>query len=317
MRKFHALCNYVFLSEANLVSDIPLKKALSSLLSDKDVSKDSPIFNWFMTQYIKWIKRPGDDIHKSVFPYLPKDNDPEWTKRPGVVEFRNFEQRHAQKINHMIDFLKTLPPHELKSLYKEPYEVIEKKIEQWEKALAKQMTKSKNVLQDGVDYKVILPTTDANGTPMKWVQLLTPKACKHEGDSMGHCAGGYDPKKVILYSLHDESGSPHVTLEVQKKEIKQIKGKSNAAPIEKYIPPTVDFIKRLTSKGYAVTGDGENIGMLEYDENYYFEGTPQWDAAMKKIQQKQEDAFAKLRERIKTVDDSIKESYTIAYIAGI
>jgi hypothetical protein len=44
-------------------------------------------------------------------------------------------------------------------------------------------------------------------------------ALKYEGDTMGHCVGGYCPDVVSgkskIYSLRDSKGEPHVTIEVQ------------------------------------------------------------------------------------------------------
>ena len=49
-------------------------------------------------------------------------------------------------------------------------------------------------------------------------------ALKYEGDTMGHCVGGYCPDvtsgKSRIYSLRDAKGQPHVTIEVQPKGLK-------------------------------------------------------------------------------------------------
>ena len=49
-------------------------------------------------------------------------------------------------------------------------------------------------------------------------------ALKYEGDTMGHCVGGYCPDvmegRSRIYSLRDAKGEPHVTVEVQPKQIK-------------------------------------------------------------------------------------------------
>jgi hypothetical protein len=49
-------------------------------------------------------------------------------------------------------------------------------------------------------------------------------ALKYEGDTMGHCVGGYCPDviegKTRIYSLRDAKGEPHVTIEVSPKQIK-------------------------------------------------------------------------------------------------
>jgi len=48
-------------------------------------------------------------------------------------------------------------------------------------------------------------------------------ALKYEGDTMGHCVGGYCPDvisgKSRIYSLRDKRGEPHVTVEVQPRSL--------------------------------------------------------------------------------------------------
>jgi hypothetical protein len=152
-------------------------------------------------------------------------------------------------------------------------------------------------------------------------------ALKYEGDTMGHCVGGYCPDVVEgrsrIYSLRDKRGEPHVTIEVKPKKepphhsqipediseqlrvegerignqkadaagysqwgddraveirtaidrlksdwsydnpietqsIRQIKGKGNARPVEKYDPYTQDFVK---SGNWTDVGDLQNTGL--------------------------------------------------------
>ena len=138
-------------------------------------------------------------------------------------------------------------------------------------------------------------------------------ALKYEGDTMGHCVGGYCPDVIAgksrIYSLRDKRGEPHVTVEVnpasvdrgtfpvdtwfksQPKEmqdaiteagytgynirhspqfkeaeknappsIKQIKGKGNARPVEKYDTYTQDFVR---SGEWSDVGDLKNTGLID------------------------------------------------------
>jgi PcfJ-like protein len=148
-----------------------------------------------------------------------------------------------------------------------------------------------------------------------------------EGKAMGHCVGGYceevASRGTKIYSLRDEKGNPHVTVEVRPgrvnnediwdampqedraklvkgypgirrsvssfsaagfpitilrrdypeafqravdaaaPEIIQIKGKQNAAPVEKYAPFIQDFVK---SKKWGKIGDLENTGMYDLND---------------------------------------------------
>ncbi len=49
-------------------------------------------------------------------------------------------------------------------------------------------------------------------------RLMTPEQLQYEGDEMGHCVGDYIPEvdsgAMVVYSLRDPKGIPHVTMEV-------------------------------------------------------------------------------------------------------
>jgi len=68
-----------------------------------------------------------------------------------------------------------------------------------------------------------------------------------EGERMQHCVGSYYAEVshggTDIFSLRDANGNPHVTYEVKNNRIKQIKGKQNAVPAEKYQP----FVKEFTA----------------------------------------------------------------------
>ena len=60
-------------------------------------------------------------------------------------------------------------------------------------------------------------TASADGLPPTYKAL--EDALKYEGETMGHCVGGYCPDvlegRSRIYSLRDKKGQPHVTIEVQ------------------------------------------------------------------------------------------------------
>lgn len=90
-----------------------------------------------------------------------------------------------------------------------------------------------------------------NGWSM--VKVPTEHDLDVEGEFMGHCVGGDDyarkvsKGKCTIYSLRDPKNEPHVTIEVAEphpkkgtpnprveREVIQVQGKQNEAPIEKY-----------------------------------------------------------------------------------
>ncbi len=179
-----------------------------------------------------------------------------------------------------------------------------------------QLQKKKHIKKgsrEGKDFKEIKDYGDG----YRWVQLLTKDACQYQGAMQDHCVGQYNPTSPHsrIFSLIDKEGYPHVTIEMGQRTlgrgsakdsgadrltvedaIKQIKGKKNSRPSEKYQKYILDFIEN--PKGYpdvefskdrgtiphkyahqiqkqwpgippgkiAVTGDGENIGWVFHDE---------------------------------------------------
>jgi len=129
----------------------------------------------------------------------------------------------------------------------------------------------------------------------KYPESQLAEALKYEGDTMGHCVGGYCPDvlegRSRIYSLRDKRGEPHVTVEVQPmrgselgryaadlpegedvaamknppNRIVQIKGKQNAAPKEDYLPYVQDFVR---SGEWSDVGDLKNTGLVRQDGKY-------------------------------------------------
>lgn len=113
-------------------------------------------------------------------------------------------------------------------------------------------------------------------------------ALKYEGDTMGHCVGGYCEDvasgKSKIYSLRDAKGRPHVTVEVRPNPPKyntdtipnqkipqegfrvvQIKGKGNRAPKDEYVPFVQDFIH---SQKFSDVGDLANAQMYRASNTF-------------------------------------------------
>ena len=86
----------------------------------------------------------------------------------------------------------------------------------------------------------------------KWVQLVTVKDCKEEGNTMGHCIGGnghntrISSGKSVAFSLRDKYNKPHLTLEAysDNKNIFEFKGNSNSVPKTEYL----DYFVKLNEK---------------------------------------------------------------------
>ena len=298
--------------EANITNADVLKHEIINLL--KTHSRDKPnlepggaIYNWFTNSLMKWLTGPSDinDVEDLVgldpHTFRPDLGEPEWMAKDDVVDFN--ETGNWPKMDHIIDYFNSLSDHDREKIVKKPYEQVDAEVAQWDKELAEQ-EKSENKLKEGTDYEVLYKDGDYT-----WVKLSSKEAYKCEGESMGHCVGGYDPdsENNTIISLWDKKGEPHVTIEVRNynngdsQEIVQIKGKQNAAPAEKYKDIAAKFVRNwMEDPEYneipeepdrVVVGDGGNIGMISYDDwqggagpgrHYFFPDSKLWETIHKK-----------------------------------
>jgi len=83
-----------------------------------------------------------------------------------------------------------------------------------------------------LDKKIIADRKDNPVSPEVMDKTLDQRAhakleeaLKYEGDTMGHCVGGYTPDVALgksrIFSLRDAKGEPHVTIEVKPKSIEE------------------------------------------------------------------------------------------------
>jgi hypothetical protein len=267
--------------EANVSNIKDLTDDINKVLNRKDIpqfegSEKNIIRSWFSTHYLNAIKNDKiKSLDSSLKKHTYKDGEPEWMKKSDIMDYSgSLPEDVVDEISHIVDYFESLDVRDLSKIKKQPYETIQQKVKDWSEELAASVgdTKAEDNLKKSLvlnkDYKIVM-----NVDNFKWVKLLTSESRKVEGDVMGHCVGGDNYENKDIYSLWDNKSRSHVTIESDdsKKQIFQIKGKSNASPADKYQSPTIEFIAQLMLKGYKVKGDGENIGMVEYDEEYYFD----------------------------------------------
>lgn len=132
----------------------------------------------------------------------------------------------------------------------------------------------------GPGVRPVREYAENNPKGLRWVELsgegsdrdAIAKQLKYEGDTMGHCVGGYCDDVVSggtkIFSLRDAKGEPHVTVQVSPAAspeinefpiIRQIKGKQNLAPKAEYTPFVLDFL----NSPYHGGSWGPDIGDLE------------------------------------------------------
>lgn len=90
-------------------------------------------------------------------------------------------------------------------------------------------------------------------------ELGSEEQLQAEGQAMQHCVGDYclaDQPETHIYSIRDERGMPHVTMEYngQTGHFTQIYGKQNEPPIKRYVPYVLEAIDNRF--------DGDPVGKL-------------------------------------------------------
>ena len=183
-----------------------------------------------------------------------------------VIAIKENIQKDKKKLPKVrLDYLKT----------SNEYNTFEKTLaqaEKWHEHMAQLAAKKEKNEQM---YKASLAGTQfimdlPNG--MRAYQLMTPQALDFESEYMGHCVGrgGYDKDvtngSVKIYSIRDNNGEPHATLEVRGQNVFQCKGKGNKTPVQRYIPAVQHFVE---AQKLEIKHDMKNIGLINQDGKYY------------------------------------------------
>jgi len=92
--------------------------------------------------------------------------------------------------------------------------------------------------------KYITPVTAGEPVGDMFMVELIPEDEEAEGINMQHCVGEmcHVSETNKIYSLRDKKNNPHVTIEINKGIITQVKGKQNQSPISKYMDYVVAWI---------------------------------------------------------------------------
>ena len=251
-------------------------------------------------------------------PFIGKSNWEPWMEKadPNTEVFHPTDSMHAHYLgfDHLVDVLKQdlaegrIRPEQLSKV---SIEQAVRRVHEYDQAQKKKMAETALKATEG------MPVHKDYGNGYKWIELTLPEmeegwtrspsgtyvspegeesihhpgygrlddALKYEGDTMGHCVGGYTPDVARgnsrIFSLRDEKNEPHVTIEVKPPEmkggqsaeewlaapqrIKQIKGKGNAKPKKDYIPYVQDFVK---SGNWSEVGDLKNTDLIKHEGKY-------------------------------------------------
>lgn len=159
---------------------------------------------------------------------------------PTAVYIGTSHPRHGRRLLteyfEIADWLAALPtgaPSMLRKLPRVTWQQAIGHSRRWHERLAKKGTEAVTAAEFADGAEVVLELEYG----WRWVRLTTGQALDREGQAMGHCvgSGGYDDLVDAdapdgLYSLRDDRGRPHVTVEVRNGIIEQAQGKSNTTP---------------------------------------------------------------------------------------
>ena len=196
--------------EANIANIEALEAEIELYLDQrrtlKQVVPGGPIHTWFTKQFMKWLTGPGDPhpwrLGRTAFggpehqegaeiagpediiglePHEYKEGEPEWMKKPGVMDFAagpiGKPAANWPKLDHIIDYFNSLSDRDREKIVKKPYDQVEKEVAAWDEKLAKAEISETNLKED-TDYEVL--SKDGGFT---WVKLKTKAAYECEGVS--------------------------------------------------------------------------------------------------------------------------------------
>ena len=195
---------------------------------------DPAIAKWIKSTFKNWVQNyaPAQDVEKL------DASAPEWAKTAFAkkdlqqVKWGEVEEISARLIDYLRHLKAASEPFERMSV---PYAIT--KSEKWHESL--KTAKTVSDVEDGT--KVVLELAQG----YYWVEVTGMQSLDREGKIMGHCVGSYcnevSEGHKQIYSLRDSKNQPHVTVEVEGKDIMQIKGKTNDEVIPKYRPFVYPF----------------------------------------------------------------------------
>ncbi len=98
-----------------------------------------------------------------------------------------------------------------------------------------------------------------------WFVPVTAPEAQVEGAKMGNCIGKHvkPSENTKIFSLRNKFNNPHVSISIVDGKIREIKGKQNQIPIEKYTPYILKFIDQITKDGKITTGNSNDLFRLK------------------------------------------------------
>jgi hypothetical protein len=130
--------------------------------------------------------------------------------------------------------------------------------------------------EEGGTYKLSPDSPDAIKTgPFAWVPVYKADA-KTEGKKMQNCIGSFcrPSADLKIFSMRNKFNNPHVSLSMSNENgiwaIREIKGKQNKLPADKYTPFVLEFADKVLQKGAGIR-PGSDFWRLPIDFDDYIQ----------------------------------------------
>jgi hypothetical protein len=264
------------LAEANLINTEAVKNNYLRLTAEQHMAGYPDLQAWFLRagfRYIQQLPLDSDAIKPASQSML---NDPRtheecpWLQaaldRGDEVGFFSPSGQFHERVRGMLDWLVVQRVNGVRlNLDRLSFAQALEHAEQWHREMAERNARQAD---QGDDIKGLVEVMKFKDD-FRWVQLKSAKALKREGTLMQHCVGegGYTGAvksgRTRIYSLRDPQNQPHCTIEVESRQVNQVKGKQNKAPVEKYVAYVRVFLQALKLPVFGAATDLRHAGLIQ------------------------------------------------------
>jgi hypothetical protein len=164
---------------------------------------------------------------------------------PGANEVWDDAGDFVQALHNVVDWIRALPEADRRWRQFHKISVPEAiaAARAWHRSLAKRT--AADWPEDWSGISTVYRFDDG----MKFVKLSSAASLEREGQMMGHCVAGYASAVVsgvsTIYSLRDIRNRPHVTIELVAGHLRQLQGRANSFPAEKWRPYIRAFVRSM------------------------------------------------------------------------
>lgn len=279
------------LMERDVLNAGELKKWVRST-SDRVATPQAK--QWIQSQLFQFLINRYTDPRGVQRISQPSEDHPEWLQQKLQSGAEVYQVQPTQELNANIgevaDWINMWVQENPNSRIPFSWEVASQEAERWHKELSR-MTAQDNPDDEAEGTDVVYEHDDG----FYWVMISSPTCLSREGSRMGHCVGSYSAQvtsgRTRIFSLRNPQNHPAVTIEVNNPyegyqfvnpsakqtdlfaggndegTVSQIKGKQNRAPVQKYVPHVIEFLRAFGFEKFDSDGRHDLKEMGYYFKN--------------------------------------------------